>query len=135
MKKIAIVGGGFSGTVTAINLARLSSVPFEITVIDRSPVPCRGVAYRTRNPSHLLNVVARNMSALADQPNHFVEWLGTRSEYIDEPAQSLRERFMPRRVYGDYISSVFQFHSRILAEARKTQLEFVREEVADISIE
>src|SRR5579872_3922941 len=135
MKKIAIVGGGFSGTVTAINLARLSSVPFEITVIDRSPVPCRGVAYRTRNPSHLLNVMARNMSALADQPNHFVEWLGTRSEYLDEPVSALRERFIPRRVYGDYLQNLFQWYAGTLAVEKGMRLEFIHDEAKDIQVQ
>jgi uncharacterized NAD(P)/FAD-binding protein YdhS len=102
-KSIVIVGGGFSGAITAVNLARLNSEPLRIALIDKGPVPCRGVAYGTRNSSHLLNVVARNMSALADEPDHFVNWLGTRSEYLDEPVPALREKFAPRRVYGDYL--------------------------------
>jgi uncharacterized NAD(P)/FAD-binding protein YdhS len=135
MKSIAIIGGGFSGSVTAINLARISSVPLQISIIDKSRVPCRGIAYSTRNASHLLNVVARNMSALADQPNHFVEWLGTRSEYLDEPVSSVRERFAPRRVYGDYLQNLFQWYARILADEKSTRLEFVHDEARDISME
>ena len=135
MKSIAIIGGGFSGTITAINLARLSSAPLHIAIIDKNPVPCRGVAYSTRNSSHLLNVVARNMSALADQPNHFVEWLATRSEYLDEPMSVLRERFAPRRVYGDYLQNLFQWYARILADEKKMRLEFLRDEARDIVME
>ncbi|HEX3989399.1 MAG TPA: FAD/NAD(P)-binding protein, partial [Verrucomicrobiae bacterium] len=89
----------------------------------------------TRNGSHLLNVVARNMSALADQPNHFVEWLGTRCEYLDEPVTALRERFVPRRVYGDYIHSLFQWYAGELAGEKQTRLEFVQDDAEDISIE
>jgi len=135
MKSIAIIGGGFSGTMTAINLARLSSAPLQIAIIDKNRVPCRGIAYSTRNGSHLLNVVARNMSALADQPNHFVEWLGTRSEYLDEPVPALRERFAPRRVYGDYLQNLFQWYSRILADEKKMRLELIQDEAKDIFIE
>jgi uncharacterized NAD(P)/FAD-binding protein YdhS len=135
MKTVAIIGGGFSGAITAINLARLSSVPLHVTIIDKNRVPCRGVAYGTRNASHLLNVAARNMSALADQPNHFVEWLGTRSEYLDEPLAALRERFVPRRVYGDYLQSLFQWYSGILAGEKNMRLEFVRDEARDILAE
>lgn len=135
MKRIVIIGGGFSGTVTAINLARLISVPIHIMIINKAAPACRGVAYSTRNGSHLLNVVARNMSALADQPNHFVEWLGTRFEYLDEPVAALRERFAPRRVYGDYIHSLFQWYSGELAGEKQTRLEFVQDEAEDISIE
>jgi len=75
MKSIVIIGGGFSGVVTAINLIRLSHTPVQILIIDKGRTPGRGIAYSTRSAVHLLNVTARNMSALADQPNHFVEWL------------------------------------------------------------
>jgi len=134
-KSIAIVGGGFSGAITAVNLARLSSVPLHIAIIDKHRVPCRGIAYGTRNSSHLLNVVARNMSALADQPNHFVEWLAGRSEFLDEPMASLRERFAPRRIYGDYLQNLFQWHARMLADDKKMRLDFMHDEVRDIAIE
>jgi uncharacterized NAD(P)/FAD-binding protein YdhS len=134
IKSIAIIGGGFSGAITAINLARLNSAPLQITIIDKNRVPCRGIAYSTRNASHLLNVVARNMSALADQPGHFVEWLGARSEYLDVPILTLRETFAPRRVYGDYLQSLFQWYSQIMAEEKKTRLGFVQDEAKDIFI-
>jgi uncharacterized NAD(P)/FAD-binding protein YdhS len=134
MKQIVIIGGGFSGTLTAINLARLSSVPLEITIVNQGPVSCRGVAYSTRNGSHLLNVVARNMSALADQPNHFVEWLGTRSEYQDEPVSNLKEAFVPRRIYGDYLQNLFQFYSNSLAFEKKMRLEILNEEATDVLV-
>ena len=134
MKNIVIIGGGFSGTVTAVNIARLSPVPLHITVIDDSPIDCRGVAYSTRNGSHLLNVVARNMSALADQPNHFVDWLQTRCDYLDEPPAALKERFAPRRVYGEYLHSLFLWHATSLALAKEFRLERVSGRVEDITV-
>jgi len=135
MKSIVIIGGGFSGTITAINLARLSTVPLQITIIDKNRASCRGIAYSTRNGSHLLNVLARNMSALADQPNHFVEWLATRSEYLDEPISTLREKFVPRRVYGDYLHNLFHWYSRILADEKNMRLELIHDEVKDVVME
>lgn len=135
MKSIVIIGGGFSGTITAINLARLSPSPLHITIIDKNRMPCRGIAYSTRNASHLLNVLARNMSALADQPNHFVEWLGTRSEFLNEPVASIREKFIPRKLYGDYLHNLFHWYSRILADEKEMRLELVHDEVTDLQIE
>jgi uncharacterized NAD(P)/FAD-binding protein YdhS len=135
MKNIAIIGGGFSGSVTAINLARLSSLPLRITVINRGGIPCRGVAYSTRNGGHLLNVVARNMSALADQPDHFVEWLRTRCEYLDEPVATLRERFIPRRIYGDYLQNLFQQYSGAFAVEKEMQFDWIQGDVEDVHIE
>src|SRR5690606_11722148 len=93
-------------TMAAVHLARLCETPLRVTVVNYLYPQGRGIAYSTRRPEHLLNVVARNMSALPEHPNHFVEWLHTRTEYADLPDAELRERFMPRLVYGDYIRSL-----------------------------
>ena len=131
MKHIGIVGGGFSGCVTAINLSRLSGGPLKITIINQGYPLGRGIAYSTRNGSHLLNVAARNMSALADQPNHFVEWLRTRSEYCDDPIARLREEFVPRRIYGDYLHSLLFSRTNAAAE-KKIEIEMIDQAVTDI---
>ena len=44
-KRIAIVGGGFSGVMTAVNLARLSTRPLQVTVINCRRPDGRGVAH------------------------------------------------------------------------------------------
>jgi uncharacterized NAD(P)/FAD-binding protein YdhS len=109
---IAVIGGGFSGTMAAVNLARLGTGPLRVTLLNHGSPAGRGIAYGTRRPEHLLNVAARNMSALPDHPNHFLEWLRTRTEYADVPEAELRETFMPRRVYGDYLRSLTQHYAR-----------------------
>src|SRR5690348_9607103 len=97
VKTVAIIGGGFCGTMAAVHLARLAKTSLRVVVInDQNPLG-RGVAYGTRQAEHLLNVAARNMSAFPDQPNHFLQWLGTRSEYAGVPEAVLREQFVPRR--------------------------------------
>src|SRR5438067_9095602 len=131
MKKVAILGGGFCGTVVAVNLARLADAPLEVTVVNHSFPLGRGVAYSTGRPEHLLNVVARNMSALADQPDHFVEWLGTRSDFAHQPAAELREQFVPRRVYGDYLQALFLWYARAFADGKKVRLDAVEAEAVD----
>lgn len=116
MKHIVIVGGGFCGTSTAVNLCRLGVGGMKITIVNAGYPLGRGIAYSTRNGSHLLNVAARNMSALADQPSHFVDWLRTRSEFSEEPVARLREMFVPRRLYGDYIHGLLFAHSGLAAQ-------------------
>jgi uncharacterized NAD(P)/FAD-binding protein YdhS len=132
MKHVVVIGGGFSGTVTAVNLARLTDAPLAVTVLNSGHPLGRGVAYGTRRPEHLLNVVARNMSALADQPDHFVEWLRTRSDFADVPLAELREQFIPRRVYGDYLQSLFLWYAQALADGKTVRIDRVEAEAEDI---
>ena len=131
-KRIAIVGGGFSGVMTAVNLARLSTRPLQVTVINYRRPAGRGVAYGTRRPEHLLNVAARNMSAFRDEPDHFLRWLRTRSEFDTMPEIELRERFMPRMVYGDYLRSIMHHHLQSAGGMTPITTEFVAGEVLDI---
>ncbi|MBE2284713.1 MAG: FAD-dependent oxidoreductase [Prosthecobacter sp.] len=107
---IVILGGGYSGTLVAVNLVRLAAKPPRITIINAHRPAGRGVAYGTRRMEHLLNVAARNMSAFPDQPDHFVNWLRTRAEYDLVPDYELRERFIPRMIYGDYLKSLAHHH-------------------------
>ena len=131
MKTVAIIGGGFSGTLTAVNLARLAKDPLRIVVVNHGPPLGRGVAYSTKRPEHLLNVAARNMSAFPDQPNHFVDWLGTRSEYADVPEAVLREQFMPRKIYGDYVQSLLFWYGKGAVNP-KARIEAIHGETLDI---
>jgi len=103
METTAIIGGGFCGTMTAVHLARYAQSPLRVVIINGKRPFGRGTAYGTRRREHLLNVAARNMSAFPDHPNHFVDWLRSRSEFDDVPDTVLRESFIPRQVYGDYL--------------------------------
>jgi uncharacterized NAD(P)/FAD-binding protein YdhS len=119
---IVILGGGYSGTLAAVNLVRLAATPPHITIINDHRPEGRGVAYGTRRMEHLLNVAARNMSAFPDLPDHFVNWLRTRGEYDLVPDYELRERFIPRMIYGDYLKSLAHHH---LTEVRHVKGEAV----------
>ena len=132
MRHIAIIGGGFSGTMTAVNLARLCEVPLRVTVINHGYPQGRGVAYSTRRPEHLLNVAARNMSALPEHPNHFIEWLRTRTEFTDTPEAELRETFVPRRIFGDYVRSLTLHYTQPLDRRGRVETTFVDAEAVDI---
>ena len=68
MQTIAIVGGGFSGTMTAVNLSRMCDHSLRVVIVNSLRPVGRGTAYGTTRSEHLLNVAARNMSALPDFP-------------------------------------------------------------------
>src|SRR5580693_4146882 len=133
--RVAIIGGGFSGVMTAVNLARLSKRPLDVTIINGQRPLGRGVAYGTRRLEHLLNVAARNMSAFPDQPDHFLQWLRTRSEFDDVPERELRERFIPRMIYGDYLRSIMQHHFQGAGGMTPVTVDFVEGEAVDIEPE
>ena len=92
---IAIVGGGASGVLLAALLVRKSAL--RVVLIERGSTPALGVAYSTRCRGHLLNVRASDMSALADEPDHFVNWLARDGGGLG------RDDFAPRADYGRYL--------------------------------
>lgn len=91
---IAIVGGGFSGTLLMINLLRLGA---RVVLIERSrAMLAGGLAFGTRRPEHLLNVRATNMSAFPEDASHFLRSLG-----VGGAEQA--NHFVPRSDYGQYL--------------------------------
>lgn len=99
---VVIVGGGFSGAITALHLVRNDAEGLhKVTVINPSPHIGRGLAYRFDDDNLLLNVPAGNMSALADEPNHFVAYC----QGIDPSLNS--GSFVSRRLYGEYLQDLW----------------------------
>lgn len=92
---VVVVGGGFSGAMLA---ARLAERGLASVLIDRGGVFGPGVAYSTTLDAHRLNVRAGRMSAVAERPADFVDWLSTR-----HPDRADPNGFAPRRLYGLYI--------------------------------
>lgn len=111
---VAIVGGGFSGTLLAINLMRHEGP--RATLIERREAQiARGVAYGTAHAEHLLNVRAGNMSAIPDDPSHFVRWL-------ERHGLGDARTFVPRRIYGAYLGAMLE-EARATHGARLTLIE------------
>ena len=112
---IGIVGGGFSGAMVAVQLARQAGPnPPRVVLFEKTERLARGLAYGTQCDQHLLNVPAGLMSALPDEPSHFLNWLQNR----DPSAQ--QGTFASRRVYGDYLKELLTS----TAKASATQIEF-----------
>ena len=96
---IAIVGGGASGVMTALQLLRRARTAQRIVMVEPASDIGEGVAYATRRPEHLLNVPAGKMSLFPDVPDDFVDYL--RSIGQDDPA--LPRRYVPRLHYAGYL--------------------------------
>jgi uncharacterized NAD(P)/FAD-binding protein YdhS len=120
-RRIAIVGGGFTGTLVAAHLLR-SARPLAVTLFERGPRFARGIAYGTDRPEHLLNVPAKQMSAFEDDPAHFQRFAARQ-----DPSP---EAFHPRSRYGDYLALVLAESER--AGTPSAILDRARGEVVDV---
>jgi len=115
---VAVVGGGASGTLTAIHLMASRSHDLAVTVHDASGELGKGLAYGTTDRRHLLNVRSRHMSAFPDIPSDLVEWARRTGRQSDAQA------FLPRADYAVYLGET-------LDRLRDDRLSFRAERVHD----
>ena len=94
-RHVVIVGGGPSGTLTAIQLLRRGGPGLAVTVVEPRADLGRGVAFGTPDPWHRLNVPAVTMSGFVDDPDHFSRWAGVP-----------KDRFPDRATYGRYLGTL-----------------------------
>ncbi len=118
-----------------VQLSRLAP-NLSITVIDKNPIPARGLAYGTEHDCHLLNVPAGDMSAFPDEPDHFLKWArrnwATQSGTQDGDSPVHATSFLPRSLYGRYLSFLLY---ETKAESNTTgnpRLEWIRDEVTGL---
>ena len=98
-RSVCIIGGGFSGAATAVQMLDAHRGPdaIQVHLVERRGIVGEGAAYGTREPEHLLNVPARNMGLPALDAGHFLRWLQARDPSAG-PAT-----FAPRQLYGTYV--------------------------------
>jgi uncharacterized NAD(P)/FAD-binding protein YdhS len=102
-RTIAVVGGGASGVLTAVQLLRHpSDQPRTVVLIDRRATLGTGTAFGTRRPCHRLNVPAACMSAFPDDPGHFLAWARERDPSVTAAT------FVSRSIYGEYLRHVLR---------------------------
>ena len=125
--KIAIVGAGAAGTLAAIHLLRtagLRSSGIDVVLIDPADRWGRGTAFGTPDMGHLLNVVAAGMSALPEDPGHFVAWLDRELPEAVDPTS-----FQPRRRLALYLDDTL---SDARAAAPLASLHHVRARATEV---
>ncbi|HVJ40049.1 MAG TPA: FAD/NAD(P)-binding protein [Dongiaceae bacterium] len=107
-RTIAVIGAGFSGALLTLHLLKRCGPEDRVLLIEKNQHFGLGLAYSTGNSNHLLNVRASNMSAFADRPEHFVQWLrDLPPDQADTPhEQPGPNSFVPRGLYGRYIQQL-----------------------------
>lgn len=112
---VAIVGGGASGTLTAVQLlhgAAERGLGLRIALIDEHGRHGAGVAYSTEHDAHLLNAVASQMSAFPTKPDHLIRWANAAGGSGPDAQPVTGTTFLRRAAYGRYLRDV-------LAEAER----------------
>ncbi len=97
---VVIVGAGASGALVALHLARTAgrrSTGIDVVLVDPADRWGRGPSFGTLDDQHLLNVPAAGMSALPEDPAHFVAWR-TREDPVhgSDPGTFARRREFAR---------------------------------------
>ncbi|MBX3299044.1 MAG: FAD/NAD(P)-binding protein [Acidobacteria bacterium] len=126
MKRVTIIGGGASGTLTAVNLIKHAGTEkIRVDLVEDRARLGRGVAYGTTLSEHLLNVPAGRMGAFPDDPSHFHRWLAGRGY------SHSAEAFVPRKIFGEYLSTLLD-EAAALAHASGSTLDVYDDEATDI---
>jgi uncharacterized NAD(P)/FAD-binding protein YdhS len=115
--EVAVVGAGFSGVLTALSVLEAGRSNVRVHLVERAERFGVGTAYGTRQPDHLLNVRAANMSADPAKPDDFMLWLSRqRGAAADAFA------FASRAEYGRYIQERLRRVAQAEAGADRLQL-------------
>lgn len=125
-RTIAIVGSGYSGTATAVQLLRKArDRSVRIVLIERGPEFGRGLAYARSAYPYLLNVPASRMSATESDPTEFLRFAQRRC------ADVTADDFLPRAWYGDYLQELLA--AAIAGSHSAARIEERRGEVVEVT--
>lgn len=125
---IAIIGGGASGTITAIQLLRKLTVDAKVYLIEKKPeVVYRGAAYSSQLNYEPLNVPAGKMSLYNHLPDDFFQWI-----LVNKPEEKgiTRDSFVSRRWFGDYMTHTIRQSAQ---KSKCAELEVITSEARDIA--
>ncbi|MFT3688320.1 FAD/NAD(P)-binding protein [Paenirhodobacter sp.] len=113
VRHILIIGGGASGVILAAHLLREGAAGLRVTLVEPRGRLGQGIAYDTPHDAHLLNTRSGAMSAFADRPDHFLDWL-TGHGLPSDP-----QGFVPRHLYADYLESLLVDDERLRWERQE----------------
>lgn len=102
---VAIIGGGFAGTLLAIRLLDAASPGVRVTVIEPRAELGRGVAYSTPDRAHLVNGPSSMFSLYEEDEAHFTRWTVAEAEANGwQPPAEAGDGYAPRHVFGSYVA-------------------------------
>ena len=107
VRRLCIVGGGFTGVAVAVHVALGARQPLEVVIVEPRRQLGGGVAYSSTDPAHRTNVPASRMSLFTSDDGHFGRWLAATGALRDDPeAERPDGRVYPRRgTFGRYVAA------------------------------
>jgi len=113
VRRVTIVGGGFSGASMAVQLVRASPMPLAITIVEPRERVGPGLAYSATDPDHRLNGPTWSHSIVPDDPGHFTRWSESRSilRHDSEALAADGNVYVRRRDYGEYLADTLRAHA------------------------
>jgi uncharacterized NAD(P)/FAD-binding protein YdhS len=133
MKKIGIIGGGFTGTMAAVQMILKSSQPCEIILISEKNNLNKGIAYNSYSKKHLLNVITAKMSAYPDDQDHFLDWVMQQKEFESQERTLIAVSFLPRQLYGEYLTHIWN-ESLLIARSKSIFMNVLDNVVLDLDV-
>lgn len=123
--RIAIIGGGLSGTLVTCYLLKADRSPLTVYLFEKDNHQLsRGIAYRSSNQTHLLNVPAASMNIYGLPPGDFYQWLQKTGYHSYSQTD-----FVPRYLFGNYLTELFEKTLKLNAKAT---VNIVNDEVVDV---
>ncbi|WP_033310077.1 FAD/NAD(P)-binding protein [Streptomyces iakyrus] len=112
IRRVTIVGAGFSGTLTAIRLLHFADSPLEICLIEREEgYRYGGIAFgwASTNWEHMLNIQAGRITLRRERPEDFLEWANEEADRSEWPQKWQYHNFgvacvVPRRIFRQYLA-------------------------------
>lgn len=133
MKKIGIIGGGFTGTMLAVQLIHKLTESCEIILINERETLNKGIAYNPYSDKHLLNVIAGKMSAYPDHSDHFLDWVMQKNEFKNKDKTLIANSFLPRQVYGEYLCNIWDTAKKN-ADSKQLKITVIESSVVDLDV-
>lgn len=131
MATIAIIGGGFSGAVLALNLLAEGAAGDCVIIIEKRAAIGLGQAFSTNEPTHLLNIPAGGMSPFSRRPEAFAQYLAAHPELLPPGASSADACYAPRAAFGRFLSELIE--AKLARVEGRPELIHVRATAIDIA--
>nr|WP_321985838.1 FAD/NAD(P)-binding protein [uncultured Lichenicoccus sp.] len=130
--RIAIIGGGLSGTVFALHMLRdHPDARVSLELIEPRATLGGGLAYDTANPLLRINVAAARMALFEEDRTHFDQWLRARGLPEDPQAARPDGNLFPRRgLFAEYVVELLVRHA---ASASGSHVRHLRDRAGSVA--